>query len=75
MATRIGATARAIRPTRVVSINGNQLMALCEHNPRFGFEFMRRVVAALARRLNATRLQLLDVYSHELPAFATEEEV
>jgi CRP-like cAMP-binding protein len=56
------ASARILEPTKAVAIRASQLIALCEHNPRFGFEFMRRTAQALARRLNATKLQLLDVY-------------
>ena len=58
------ATARVLEPTQAVAIRASQLIALCEHNPRFGFEFMRQTARALSRRLNATKLQLLDVYSH-----------
>jgi CRP/FNR family transcriptional regulator, cyclic AMP receptor protein len=61
------ATARVLEPTQAVAIRASQLIALCEHNPRFGFEFMRQTARALSRRLNATKLQLLDVYSHNQP--------
>jgi CRP-like cAMP-binding protein len=59
-------TARVVTPARVVVMNAAQLRAVCEHNPRFGMEFLRRTAQALAVRLNATRLQLLDVYRAEL---------
>jgi len=65
--TRLSATARALEPTRAVRLNGKQVLAQCEHNPRFGFEFMRRAALALANRLNATRLQLLNVYGNAMP--------
>jgi CRP-like cAMP-binding protein len=61
------ATARAAVPSRLVALHAPQLLALIEHDPRLGVELMRRVAAALAQRLNSTRLQLLDVYHHELP--------
>lgn len=61
------ATGRALQPTRVIAIDATQLVALCEHSPRFGFEFMRRTAQALAHRLGALRLQLLDVYRDEIP--------
>jgi CRP-like cAMP-binding protein len=64
----MSATARALMPTDVVAIDAGQILALCHHDPRFGFAFMRRTAQALAKRLDATRLQLLDVYRHELPA-------
>jgi CRP-like cAMP-binding protein len=66
------ATARVVSPARLIVLNASQLLAVCEHNPRFGMEIMRRTALALAVRLDATRLQLLDVYSHEL-CFLPEE--
>ena len=62
---RLTATARTLAPTRTVRIPASQLLTICEHNTRFGYEFMRRVALALARRLKAARLQLLDVYGAE----------
>lgn len=62
------ATARVLAPTTLLVLDARQLATLCEHNPRFGYEFMRRTALALSQRLSATRLQLLDVYHHELPA-------
>ena len=67
------ATARAAEPTRLIAVDGTQLLTLCEHNPKFGYEFMKRTALALATRLSATRLQLLDVYGHQLPAAAGQE--
>lgn len=61
------ATARTLSPCRLVALHAMQIRALCAHNARLGVEFMRRVALALARRLSATRLQLLDVYRQELP--------
>lgn len=69
------ATARILEPTTVVAINAKQLVALCEHDTRFGYEFMRKTALALSQRLSATRLQLLDVYSQELPVFRDRQEV
>lgn len=63
---RMTATARTLQPTRAIKIGGQQLLAVCEHDPKFGYEFMRRTALALAKRLTATRMQLLDVYRHEL---------
>ena len=64
------ATGRALAPTDVVAIDAFQVLALCHQDPNFGFAFMRRTARALAQRLNATRLQLLDVYGTELPEVA-----
>lgn len=65
--TEMTATARVLEPTTLLVIDARQLAALCEHNPRFGYEFMRRTALALSQRLSATRLQLLDIYQHDLP--------
>ena len=61
------ATARAVVPTRVIVVDGEALRMLCEAEPRFGYEIMKRLAQALAARLNATRLQLLDVYGSMMP--------
>jgi CRP-like cAMP-binding protein len=62
------ASARALTDVRVVALDSRAVLDLCDHDPRFGFQFMKRTAAALAARLSATRLQLLDVYKHELPS-------
>lgn len=56
------ATAKATEPTTVIRIEGEQLTALCQQNPRLGYEIMRQTAAALADRLNAMRLRFLGVY-------------
>ena len=38
------------------------------HDPGFGCEFLRRTAKALASRLSATRLQLLDVFRDQAPS-------
>ncbi len=65
--SQLTATARAVEATRVVRIPGGLLVNLCRRNPKFGYEVMRRTALALAKRLTATRLQLLDVYGSEMP--------
>ena len=69
------ATGRSVGPTRLIAVDGTQLATLCEHDPKFGYEFMKRTAMALATRLSATRLQLLDVYGQQLPAAAPGQEV
>jgi CRP-like cAMP-binding protein len=71
----ITATARVVEKTTLLVIDAKQLIALCEHNPRFGYEFMRRTALALSQRLSATRLQLLDVYNQELPVVPAQGEL
>jgi CRP/FNR family transcriptional regulator, cyclic AMP receptor protein len=65
---------RALTPAKVVVLDASQIMAICVHDTRFGFMFMQRVAAALAARLSATRLHLLDIYRHELPSVASAQE-
>ena len=62
---RLTATARTLTPIQAIKISSSQILTLCEHNPRFGFEFMGRVALALSKRVKAARLQLLDVYGAE----------
>ncbi len=55
----------------LLEINVKHLKEICNSDPEFGFEFMRRTTAALARRLSTTRGQLLEAQGHELaPASA-----
>jgi CRP/FNR family transcriptional regulator, cyclic AMP receptor protein len=60
--------ARAIEPTRVVTFDGVCLRGKCEADHELGYELMRRFAWAITERLQATRLQLLDVYGHGRPA-------
>lgn len=55
--------ARCLEPTRALAFDGPRLIALCEEDTQLGFRLMRKVVATVADRLRATRLQLLDVYA------------
>jgi CRP-like cAMP-binding protein len=64
------ATARALVPTQLAVLDAARVVALCRHDPEFCFTFLWRTAEALASRLNATRLQLLDVYRSELPGVA-----
>jgi CRP/FNR family transcriptional regulator, cyclic AMP receptor protein len=66
------ATARALTEVRLVMIDARAVLDLCDRDPRFGYHFMRRTAIAIAARLNATRLQLLDVYGAALPEAPSE---
>jgi CRP/FNR family transcriptional regulator, cyclic AMP receptor protein len=61
------AAARALTAVRVVVLDARAILDVCEQDPRFGYNFMRRTAATIAGRLSATRLQLLDVYGAEVP--------
>jgi CRP-like cAMP-binding protein len=64
-AGQLTATARATTATRAIVLGGQELSSLCEQSPEFGYQFMRCTAMALAKRLTATRLQLLDLYGAE----------
>ncbi len=53
---------RALEPTRVILIDGEPLRAACESDPELGFHLLRRLVGMLAGRLEAARLQILDMF-------------
>jgi CRP/FNR family transcriptional regulator, cyclic AMP receptor protein len=55
---------RAVAEVRAVRMNGTFLRAKCAEDPRLGYELMRRFAHLATVRLQATRLQLLDVYGH-----------
>jgi CRP-like cAMP-binding protein len=61
------ATARTLVDTRLVSFDATQTMALCERAPGLGFTLLRQVARALADRLHATRLHMLEICHHQLP--------
>ena len=53
---------RAVDRVRAVQMDGACLRAKCDEDPRLGYELMRRFAALATSRLQATRLQLMDVY-------------
>jgi len=56
--------ARAVEATTAIALDGVCLRGKCDDDPRLGYELMRRFAAVMTERLQATRLQLLDVYGH-----------
>jgi CRP-like cAMP-binding protein len=54
--------ARALILTRAFALDGECLRKKCEADPRLGYELLKRFSHMIAERLEATRLQLLDVY-------------
>ncbi len=56
------AAARTMAATRAIEFSGAEVLALCEQIPKLGYQLMRCTALALAKRLTATRLQLLDLY-------------
>jgi len=67
---RLTANARALTPALLVKISSPHLADLCDEHPAFGYQIMRRAARALANRLAATRLQLLELHHLMPPANA-----
>ncbi|MFA5090858.1 MAG: cyclic nucleotide-binding domain-containing protein [Candidatus Omnitrophota bacterium] len=55
-------SARAVENTRAIALDGKCLRGKCEKNHDLGYELMKRIVGVLTQRLEATRVQLLDIY-------------
>jgi len=56
--------ARAQELTRAIALDGKCLRTKCEEDHDFGYEMMKRFTLIIAQRLDATRLQLMDVYGN-----------
>jgi CRP/FNR family transcriptional regulator, cyclic AMP receptor protein len=56
---------RAIELTRAIAFDGKCLRGKCEEDHDFGYELMKRFSTIMVKRLEATRVQLLDVYGKD----------
>ena len=56
--------ARAVEETRAIALDGKCLREKCEQDHDLGYEVMKRFAVIIAERLEATRLQLMDVYGN-----------
>lgn len=56
-------SAKAVEDTRAVALDGKCLREKCENNHELGYELLKRLVGIFTARLEATRLQLLDMYN------------
>jgi CRP/FNR family transcriptional regulator, cyclic AMP receptor protein len=54
--------ASAVETTLAIELDGPGVRSLCEHDPALGYELVRRFMAVVVERLQATRLRLLDLY-------------
>ncbi len=59
---RFSYDARALELVRAIAMDAACLRAKCEADHDLGYEMMKRFTPVLLRRLQATRLQILDVY-------------
>ncbi|MDR3405833.1 MAG: cyclic nucleotide-binding domain-containing protein [Chthoniobacter sp.] len=60
----------AVTPVRALALDGLCLRRKCDADPRLGYDLMKRFSRVMADRLDATRLQLLDLYKSEHSAFS-----
>jgi len=56
-------SARAVDNIRAIALDGKCLRTKCEENHDLGYEILKRFAQIMEQRLEATRLQLLDVYA------------
>ncbi len=54
--------ARALTLVRALSLDGACLRTKCEKDPSLGFELLKRFNRLVVSRLEATRMQLMDLY-------------
>jgi len=54
--------ARALEPVDALVFAGADLRAMCEQDTAFGYALMLRILGVVSERLQATRLQVLDMY-------------
>jgi len=54
--------ARALQDTQVLAFDAARLRALCESDTALGYDLMRKLLAAAVERLQAVRLEVMDLY-------------
>jgi CRP/FNR family transcriptional regulator, cyclic AMP receptor protein len=55
--------ARALEPVTTLAFDGTELIRACKADKSLGFALLYRVLGVVARRMQATRMRLVDVYS------------
>ncbi len=55
--------ARAMEGAHAIALDGKCLRAKCEANKELGYELLKRFSQVVGGRLDATRMQLLDLYA------------
>jgi CRP-like cAMP-binding protein len=53
---------RALDGVQALAFDAAELRLMCEEDPRFGYALMTRLLAVVAERLQATRLQIVDMH-------------
>jgi CRP/FNR family cyclic AMP-dependent transcriptional regulator len=55
--------ARALERAEALGFDGGELLAACKQDAVFGYALMHRLLGVVSERLQATRLQVMDMYS------------
>ena len=55
-------SARAVQVVHTIRMDGECIRKKCDEDPRLGYTMMRQFAVMMARRLDATRMQLMDLY-------------
>jgi len=55
--------ARALEPVETIRFDGYELLEKCRSDHHFGYKIMHRLVGVVSERLQAARMQVLDMYS------------
>ena len=55
--------ARALERSEALAFDGGELLIACKQDAVFGYVLMHRLLGVVSERLQATRLQVLDMYS------------
>lgn len=55
--------AQCLTDARLLRLTSEDLSQLSQSDPLFGYEFIKLMATGLAKRLTATRLQMLDLFS------------
>jgi CRP-like cAMP-binding protein len=61
---RVHFDARSTGTVHAIHFDAACLREKCDRDPVLGYELMRRFVPVIVERLQATRIQMLDVYGH-----------
>ncbi len=56
-----------MQPTQAFEVDGRAVRQMCETDPALGHDLTRRMITVVVRRLQATRIRLLDVYGRPEP--------
>lgn len=67
------ATARAVTPSRLAVLDVDQLLGLCEKDPRFGIAFLREIASVMSDRLWDMRRSFARALAHRSSLAASSE--